>query len=121
MKQTVKVSKGFSNLSNDIQICAIYQKEDTLIAVAKIVPTGNMGEAICTRKDSKTVETNADHVLPVRSIFIGQGQSLENINAIKGLQALPVVASGLTSSQGIFSRSAYDSEDLNENYSRLTM
>jgi hypothetical protein len=95
MLQKITVSKWFPNLSSKIQICAVYQKDNTLIAVSKILPAGNRGEAISTRKDSQTVKTDADIELPVKSIFLNQGQTLESLLEISGLQALPVVSNAL--------------------------
>ena len=92
MQQKITVSKWFPNMSSKIEICAVYQKDNTLIAVSKILPSGHMGEATCTRKDSQTVETNADIELPVKSIFLKLGQSLANVPEVSGLAALPVVS-----------------------------
>ena len=93
MQQKVTVNKWFPNMSSKIEICAVYQKDNALIAVSKILPSGHMGEATCTRKDTKTVETNVDFELPVKSIFLNRGQSLASVLEVSGLEALPFILS----------------------------
>lgn len=113
MKQKVTVSQWFSDLSRRIKILDVYQKDNTLIAVSQILQTGNMGEAVYTSKDSMLVETNADHNLPVKTVILAQGKTLDSINEIKGLQPLQRV-NGLASTQGVFANNESDNEDSEE-------
>lgn len=103
MKQKIMITMDFPDLSRDIKIEGVYQKGNTLIAVSRMIATGNFGEAICTRDDSMIVDTQADHVLKVkhyiintesnntRNFNISEVKSLKQIHEITGLQPLPVV------------------------------
>ena len=62
--------------------------------------------------NSTVVETNADHELPVKTVFIPNGKSLDSIHEIKDLQPLQRVI-GLVSNQGMFANNGYD-EDCEE-------
>ena len=77
--------------------------------MSQILPTGNMGEAVYTSKNSMVVETNADHELPVKTVILYNGKTLDSIQEIKGLQPLQRVT-GLASNQGMFANSSADED-----------